>query len=164
MIDPLTGIPGRGRFWELAGVLERESRSDGNLGLAVMFIDLDGFKQVNDTFGHDQGDWLLRDLAVILRESVRDTDVIGRLGGDEFAVCLTGRCGHLVSAAASIAERIVGKVRELGEGIGCSIGVSVCENGSPDLSRALTLADQAMYEAKRLGKNRYIVREDATQE
>ena len=164
LIDPLTGIPGRGRFWELARELERESRSNMDLGLAVMFIDLDGFKQVNDTFGHDQGDWLLRDVAVIIRESVRDTDVIGRLGGDEFAVGLTARCGHLVPAASSIAARIVEKVGKLGEDIGCSIGVSVCETCSPNLSRALALADQAMYEAKRLGKNRYVIREDATQE
>lgn len=162
MIDPLTGLLGRGRFWELAGQLEQTSRGDLDLGMAVMFIDLDGFKHINDTFGHDQGDRVLRDVAGILRESVRDTDVVGRLGGDEFAVCLTARRGHLIPASAAIAERIVRKVGELGEGIGCSIGISVCENCPPELSRSLILADKAMYEAKRLGKNRYVIREDTT--
>jgi len=162
LTDPLTGVPARARFWELAGELERQSQSDMNLGLAVMFIDLDGFKQVNDRYGHDRGDVVLGVVAGIIRESVRDTDVVGRLGGDEFAVCLTARRGHLIPAASSIAERIVSKVREIGYGIGCSIGVSVCEICSPDLARALTLADQAMYEAKRLGKDRYVIHEDTT--
>jgi diguanylate cyclase (GGDEF)-like protein len=153
---------GPGPVLGLAGELERQSQSDMNLGLAVMFIDLDGFKQVNDRYGHDRGDAVLGAVAGIIRESVRDTDVVGRLGGDEFAVCLTARRGHLIPAASSIAERIVGKVREIGYGIGCSIGVSVCEICSPDLARALTLADQAMYEAKRLGKDRYVIHEDTT--
>jgi diguanylate cyclase (GGDEF)-like protein len=162
MTDPLTGLPGRARFWELAGELERNSQGDMDLGLAVMFIDLDGFKQVNDRYGHGRGDWMLHSVAEVMRDSVRSEDVVGRLGGDEFAVCLTARRGHLIPAASSIAERIVGNVGKLGYGIGCSIGVSVCEVCSPDLSRALTLADQAMYEAKRLGKNRYVLREDTT--
>jgi diguanylate cyclase (GGDEF)-like protein len=162
LTDPLTGLPGRARFWELAGELERISRSDMELGLAVMFIDLDGFKLINDQHGHAQGDWILQRVGDVMRESVRDVDVVGRLGGDEFAVCLTARRGCLVPSATAIADRMVRQVREIGFGIGCSIGISVCEICSPDLSRALTLADRAMYEAKRLGKNRYVIREDTT--
>jgi len=159
MNDQLTGLPGRGRFWMLAGLLESRCRKDVDLGLALMFIDLDGFKQINDEYGHDRGDDILRGVADILRESVRDTDVVGRMGGDEFAVCLSAGNEHLFTAATTIAERIVGRVDALGSGIGCSIGIILCRTCPPDLPEALRLADQAMYEAKRLGKNRYTIRE-----
>lgn len=162
MTDPLTGLPGRARFWSLAGELEHASQQDENLGLAVMFIDLDGFKQVNDQYGHDKGDEILRDAAKVIKDSVRDTDVVGRLGGDEFTVCLVTPRGHIFPAVTTIADRIVDRIHGLGYGIGCSVGVSVCEVCSPNLSRALTLADKAMYEAKRLGKNRYVIHEDKT--
>jgi diguanylate cyclase (GGDEF)-like protein len=160
--DSLTALPGRALFWELARELERQSREGADTGLAVMFIDLDGFKQVNDRHGHDRGDWVLRRTAGVLREVVREKDVVGRLGGDEFAVCLAAPVGQVQNAAAAIAERVVAGIGAIGFGIGCSIGVSVCLACTPSLSRALALADQAMYEAKRLGKNRYVLREDTT--
>jgi len=160
MTDQLTGLPGRARFWELARALEEGLRNDAGRGLAVMYLDLDGFKQVNDVYGHDQGDAILRGVAVILRESVRDTDVVCRLGGDEFAICLSAGKDHLASAATALAERIVGKVDTLGYGIGCSIGIALSRPDASDLARSLTLADKAMYEAKRLGKNRAVVWKD----
>ena len=163
-IDSLTELPGRALFWELARELERHSREDAETGLAVIFIDLDGFKQVNDQHGHDRGDWVLRRTAEVLRDIVRDKDVVGRLGGDEFAVCLAAPVEQVQHAAAVIAERVVVGIGAIGFGIGCSIGVSVCLACTPSLSRALALADQAMYEAKRLGKNRYVLREDTTLE
>lgn len=163
-IDSLTEVPGRALFWELARELERQSRENADVGLAVMFVDLDGFKQINDLHGHDRGDWVLRRTAEVLREIVRDKDVVGRLGGDEFAVCLAAPVGQVQNAAASIAERVVEGIGAIGFGIGCSIGVSVCLACTPSLSRALALADQAMYEAKRLGKNRFVLREDTTLE
>jgi diguanylate cyclase (GGDEF)-like protein len=161
--DPLTGLAGRARFWELARALAHDAHNDPELGVAVLFIDLDGFKHVNDRHGHARGDWILERTAEALRESTRDTDVTGRLGGDEFAVCLTARGDHLRLAAESIAGRVVAKVSRLGYGIGCSIGVSLCTGGTADLERCLNLADQAMYEAKRLGKNRFVTREDASE-
>ncbi|HML61727.1 MAG TPA: sensor domain-containing diguanylate cyclase [Solidesulfovibrio sp.] len=160
LIDSLTGLPMRNRFWELARKLEDAVRREPDLGLAVMFIDLDGFKQVNDVHGHEQGDRVLAQTARVLRESVRETDVAGRLGGDEFVVCLTAQQSHLRAAAASMAARIVAGVGGLGFGLGCSIGVSLCQGGEPSLKHALDMADAAMYEAKRLGKNRYVLRED----
>ncbi len=159
-IDSLTGLPGRALFWELARELTGNSQGRGDLGLAVLYIDLDGFKQVNDVHGHDRGDWVLRRAADVLREAVRDKDVVGRLGGDEFAVCLAAPAGQAQDVAAAIAERLVARMRVIGYGVGCSIGVSVCRSCTPSLSRGLALADQAMYEAKRLGKGRYVLRED----
>ncbi|MGE4538593.1 MAG: diguanylate cyclase [Desulfovibrio sp.] len=158
--DPLTGLAGRTRFWELARELEQKARDNPELGLAVMFIDLDGFKHVNDHHGHARGDWILQRTALALRESLRDTDVAGRLGGDEFVVSLIAGRGQLRQAATSIAERIVSRVRNLGYGIGCSIGVSLGRHYPPNLERSLSLADRAMYEAKAQGKNRYILHED----
>ena len=164
LTDPLTGLPMRGLFWELARKLEDAARADGGLELAVMFIDLDGFKQVNDVHGHEQGDRVLAQTARVLRDNVRETDVAGRLGGDEFVVCLTAQQSHLRAAAASMAARIVAGVGGLGFGLGCSIGVSLCRGGEPSLKHALDMADAAMYEAKRLGKNRYVLREDVCAE
>jgi diguanylate cyclase (GGDEF)-like protein len=164
LIDALTGLPMRNRFWELARKLEDAVRQEPDLALAVMFIDLDGFKQVNDVHGHDQGDRVLAQTARVLRESIRETDVAGRLGGDEFVVCLTAQQSHMRAAAASMAARIVAGVGGLGFGLGCSIGVSLCRGGEPSLKHALDMADAAMYEAKRLGKNRYVLREDVCAE
>ena len=161
-IDSLTGLPGRALFWELARKLTRDSQERGGLGLAVLYVDLDGFKQVNDMHGHDRGDWVLRRAADVLREAVGDNTVVGRLGGDEFALCLAAPAGHLLDAAAALAEGLVARMGTIGYGVGCSIGVSVCLSCSPSLSRGLALADQAMYEAKRLGKNRCVLREDTT--
>jgi diguanylate cyclase (GGDEF)-like protein len=157
--DPLTRLPGRARFWEMAQCLERQCRDDDTLGLAVMFIDLDGFKQVNDRHGHKRGDWVLARAAAVVRSTMRDADVAGRLGGDEFAVCLVAPRGHLRAAAASLAGRIVARVGNLGYGIGCSIGVAICDGGGPNLEQALLAADEAMYEAKRGGKNQFVMRE-----
>lgn len=162
LTDPLTGLPARARFQELAQALEQAAQCDPRLGLAVLFVDLDGFKQVNDAYGHERGDRMLGETARVLRENIRDEDVAGRLGGDEFVVCLTSPAGQLRAAAVSMAGRIIAGVRAIGYGLGCSVGIAVCEGCSPDLKRALDLADAAMYEAKRLGKDRYVLRVDTT--
>jgi len=163
-IDLLTNLPGRALFLELASEKELECQKADDLGLAIMFMDLDGFKQVNDQFGHTRGDWILGQTAAVIRANIRDQDVAGRLGGDEFAICLTVPKGVLRPAVISIAERLVAQVRLLGYNIGCSVGISICENCTPDLKRALQLADEAMYEAKRLGKNQFILHEDTTRQ
>lgn len=164
MTDELTSLPGRARFWELAEILEAQTRQGPDLGLAVMFLDLDGFKLINDTYGHDRGDWVLTRVAAVLRHCVREKDVVGRLGGDEFVVCLTAPNEQLRPAAVSLAMRLVASIGEIGYGLGCSIGVALCDGCSASLKRALDLADSAMYEAKRLGKNQFVVREDQTRD
>ncbi|WP_428566690.1 MAG: sensor domain-containing diguanylate cyclase [Solidesulfovibrio sp. DCME] len=164
LTDPITGLPTRGRFQELAEKLECRARNEPGLGLAVLFVDLDGFKLVNDVHGHEQGDRVLAAVARVLRQHIRETDVAGRLGGDEFVVCLAAPAGHVREAAAAMAVRIVSGVAAIGYGLGCSIGVAVCLRCSPSLKRGLELADAAMYEAKRLGKNRYVLRLDETRD
>ena len=124
---------------------------------AVLFVDLDGFKRINDQYGHSQGDLVLAQTASILRSSLRDGDIAGRLGGDEFVVCIAAPSDILEKTAKRVAERIVGKVSEIGNGIGCSIGIALSKPGAPDLNSVIQQADEAMYLAKKRGKNRFVV-------
>ena len=157
--DPLTDLANR--------LLLRE-RLDHALTLAkrrtdplcVMFIDLDGFKHVNDTMGHDAGDDLLREVSARLRHCVRDSDTIARLGGDEFAVLM-----ELTSPAQAqlVAERALSSLMrpiKLQEGrveLTGSIGISSCQGGDSTVEEMLANADLAMYAAKASGKNCYRV-------
>nr|WP_280842874.1 GGDEF and EAL domain-containing protein [Pararoseomonas baculiformis] len=151
MHDTLTGLPNRR---SIARELE-EITEAGNQPAAVLLLDLDGFKTVNDIHGHAAGDALLRLVAERLRGAVRPDDVAGRLGGDEFAVLLRD-----VDAARvlEIGQRIVGQLSEpyvLPCGTELRVGVSVggCLTGEGDADTLLRLADQSLYEAKRRGGN-----------
>jgi diguanylate cyclase (GGDEF)-like protein len=161
LTDAVTGLPARAKFQEQAEKLEAQAQNDPRLGLAVLFVDLDGFKEVNDMYGHERGDWVLGETARVLRENIREADALGRLGGDEFVVCLTAPREQLRGAAEAMAGRVVSGVRDIGYGLGCSIGISLSQSRSPSLRHGLELADAAMYEAKRLGKDRYVLREEA---
>lgn len=156
--DPLTGLPSRALFFELANGQGSYIVRSPDLSLSLMFIDLDGFKQVNDRLGHERGDQVLAETAAILRATVRESDAVGRLGGDEFAICLTAPNAAIEEVAANVAGRIVERVREIGDGIGCSIGICLCPPGFSDVPQAIKGADEAMYEAKRAGKNRFAMR------
>ncbi len=160
--DTLTGLPQRALFMqelrsrlEAAGAAGRQGDSEA-AGLALLFIDLDGFKQINDLQGHDAGDHALRQVAAVLRHCVRAGDVAGRLGGDEFVVAVTAPAGPLVATALAVAQRIVKGVQDLGHGMGCSIGL-VSSDGRLSAEELLANADQAMYAAKHAGKNRVVV-------
>jgi diguanylate cyclase len=155
-IDQLTGLSGRSLFLEQAEAL-LISGADKRTSTAVLFVDLDGFKRINDQFGHDRGDAVLAKTASILRANLRDGDIAGRIGGDEFVVCISGPSDSLERIAKQVAARIVAKVSEIGGGIGCSIGIALSVGEAPDLSGDLRHADEAMYTAKRQGKNRFVV-------
>lgn len=153
--DPLTGLKNRRRFdEELAAALAR-SRRDGSVG-AVLMIDLDGFKAVNDTHGHTAGDRLICDVAELLRRRTRESDVLARLGGDEFAVILPGAERD---EARTVAESICAAIREHptrhGEPVTASIGVATY-GGDPYRTPATVIseADAAMYAAKGAGRDR----------
>lgn len=155
-LDSLTGLPGRALFLEQATALHARSMAAG-AAVAILFIDLDGFKTVNDSMGHDHGDAVLKKTADVLLSVMRETDVAGRVGGDEFVVSLVAPAATIQATAMSVAERIVNRISEIGHGIGCSVGISVCSDDRLLLESSLREADTAMYEAKKNGKNRFVV-------
>jgi diguanylate cyclase (GGDEF)-like protein len=124
-----------------------------------LFIDLDGFKQVNDQLGHAAGDGLLCDVAKILETSVRAHDMAARIGGDEFVVLLIGATNPvLVDTARRINERLAFELAGAGGrclSVTCSIGVAVFPHDGLDSKGLLKRADRAMFSAKRKGKNGY---------
>ena len=156
--DPLTGLPNRKSFAEQLHESLEWAQSN-NLLLALLFIDLDGFKQVNDTLGHEIGDRLLVTIAQRLNNSLRGTDTVSRLGGDEFTVIL--RAIPNMKVAARVAEKILTTITEpivfdkYTTRVSASIGISIYPTNSHDCETLVKLADTAMYRAKHLGKNRY---------
>ena len=155
-IDHLTGLPGRPLFLEQAAIL-RAHCARNNLASAMLFIDLDGFKAVNDRFGHSHGDAVLIRAAKIFRAALRDADIIGRVGGDEFVVCLAAPPSSIEEMATRIAERIVERSLEIGSGIGCSVGIALPSNEIQNIEATIRRADEAMYMAKESGKNRFAI-------
>jgi diguanylate cyclase (GGDEF)-like protein/PAS domain S-box-containing protein len=154
--DFLTGLLNRRRFEEeLAKEMERVSRY-GSPG-AVLLIDLDNFKDVNDTFGHRAGDDVLKGVAALLRERLRRTDIIARVGGDEFAVLLTQTDADQVQRVAGEVVRALGRetavLADQSIRITASVGVAMFD-GMTELE-VLAYADIAMYEAKETGRNRF---------
>ncbi|MCP9758034.1 diguanylate cyclase [Aquitalea sp. S1-19] len=159
--DGLTGLPNRTLFYDRARVELARAQRDG-LGFAVVFIDLDRFKWVNDTLGHAVGDALLREVACRLEAGVRASDTVSRFGGDEFVLLL---CAVQVEEAAAIADKLLAEVG--GEAI-CgghalyitpSIGLSLWSPQTPDLESLIREADEAMYLAKRGGRNKVCIYE-----
>jgi diguanylate cyclase (GGDEF)-like protein len=160
--DPLTGLMNRRAFLEeLTRHIDRLDR-EGAPG-TLMFADLDNFKPLNDSLGHDAGDEALRQVARLLRDTVRPTDLVARLGGDEFAVWLNG-ADHLTTAER--AERLrVEAPRVLdavtggkGPRLGMSIGIATRPAGSAEeINSLMRRADQVMYEVKRNGRGHWRV-------
>lgn len=152
--DPLTKLANRNTFEEqLLQEFGRDTRH--NRRFAVLYLDLDGFKAVNDSQGHEAGDQVLKDVAAILQSSCRSVDTPARLGGDEFAILLS-EIAH-GNAAAAVGAKIRNRVNRLdyeGLTVGVSVGVAVWPDDSKNPSDIVNLADEAMYEAKRSGKNR----------
>lgn len=156
--DVLTGLPNRMLFNDLLEqILKEEQRSKG--GVAVLFLDLDRFKEVNDTLGHQAGDLLLQEAAKRLEKVIRNSDVLARMGGDEFTLIL--RDISSINDASHIAEKIVAAANEpflLEEhevSIGASIGISIYPNDAEDADTLIKYADTAMYRAKDSGRNNF---------
>jgi len=152
--DALTGLPNRRLFEERLHEALLVKPSDTRL-TAVMFIDLDGFKQVNDTYGHDAGDSLLLQVAQRLMGSVRENDTAARLAGDEFTVLLTDIVkSEVVDITRSILEELRKpfKINDKIVRVTPSIGISLCSDNDKDGDSLIKKADMAMYEAKKLVK------------
>ena len=153
--DQLTNVLNARAFAErLTQELDRNRRYPRPL--ALMYMDLDNFKVINDTHGHQTGDAVLRLVADAMRSSVRQADVVGRLGGDEFAVLMPETDAQLADAAA---KRLVASLRNVFQGtpnVTASIGVVSCTATDASTDDLLRRADQAMYDAKKMGKDRVV--------
>ena len=158
--DPLTDLPNRELFHDrLQTALARARRNKERL--AVLYIDLDGFKQVNDGYGHAVGDLLLQEVAQRIRRCLRESDTVGRIGGDEFVVLLNNIT--LPEHGAVVAEKIRAILERPFELAGqrlhvsSSIGIAVCPEHGDDNKQLIRHADEAMYAAKKSGGNRLLM-------
>ena len=156
--DPLTGLPNRIQFQERCDeALMRAARH--NSKVAVMFVDLDHFKTVNDSLGHGHGDELLRNVATRLEECTRKTDTVARLGGDEFTILLgeVADSGDIAFIAKKIADRLSASFMIAGHEVyvSASVGISCYPEDGQSAAALIKNADAAMYAAKEQGRNNY---------
>jgi diguanylate cyclase (GGDEF)-like protein len=151
--DALTGLPNHGAYHAaLAVALERARETD--TPLSVVALDLDQFKQINDTHGHPYGDQVLRAVADALRAAIRPDDVAARTGGDEFALVLAGATGANALAVAERAREAVASIRVREFELSCSAGIAVFPQDAGDPATLVELADSTLYWAKRSGRGR----------
>lgn len=156
--DALTDLHNRAFFEQRLPQEVARANLEG-IGLALLYIDLDGFKPVNDLHGHESGDAVLREVALRLRKGLRQNDTVCRIGGDEFAVILpgvaaqddAGRIAEQMISRLSLPYDIDGRVHD----IGASIGIAFLERDARDAPDLVKKADAAMYCAKRSGKGRF---------
>jgi len=164
--DPLTGLLNRRAFMEeIARRIDRAER-ECQPG-TVMFVDLDHFKSVNDRHGHEAGDQVLREMAALLRDTVRPADLVARLGGDEFALWMDG-ADHMTAAERAEFLRVHGTLRLAGvvdgtdPALGMSIGIATRQPGhGEEIDALLRRADQAMYHVKQNGRGHWAVAPEA---
>jgi diguanylate cyclase (GGDEF)-like protein len=158
--DPLTGLANRALLNASLGTMVEHHREKS---IALLFLDLDNFKDVNDRLGHAVGDNLLIQVAEQLGACIRPQDLIGRIGGDEFVILLRFDGEPPLDTSIAVSERILKVLEDFTEidgepiQIGASIGIAWLGNDHVSVDSILRAADHAMYDAKRAGKNRYSV-------
>ncbi|MCX9156226.1 EAL domain-containing protein [Niveibacterium sp. 24ML] len=156
--DTLTGLPNRAHFTEMLELALAAHAGSGER-IAVLFLDLDQFKRINDTLGHESGDQLLQQIADKLRRALRDGDLVARLGGDEFVIL--ARDVRNTEQISRIARRVLNAfldpIELVGHSlkIGCSVGISMCPDHGNDAATLLKNADLAMYASKEAGRGGY---------
>ncbi len=161
--DPLTGLPNRTLFSDRMMIARARLRRGGTLG--ILFCDLDGFKEINDRFGHETGDRVLAEAAGRMSSVVRPSDTIARLGGDEFAILCEGIDERgAVAVVDRITDALKGRIRVPAGNlqIACSIGIVITEDPDIRPDALLHAADSAMYAAKRAGGGRYAILRDSS--
>ena len=165
--DGLTELPNRALVTDRAELMLARARRR-HLPTATMFIDVDGFKDINDTFGHAAGDHFLQIIAARLSSMVRETDTVGRLGGDEFVVLVEGET--LSAGPELVAERLLAVLRQpfelegsLGRPQSCSVSIGIAVGQRPTADELLRDADLALYQAKQAGRDRYVIFEQRMQ-
>jgi diguanylate cyclase (GGDEF)-like protein len=158
--DGLTGLCNRLLLMELLEKMIHGARRKGT-SIAIMFIDLDGFKEINDHFGHNYGDDVLRQVGHTLKEATRSNDAIARLGGDEFIIALSD--ANEIERVCALAERIVERIAQISQPndadikVGASMGIVFGEPGRYSAEELIQVSDRLMYEAKLGGKGRYVI-------
>ena len=163
--DPLTGLPNRSLLLEKINFLLQHAKRDPNYLFAVLFIDLDRFKNINDSLGHLIGDKLLVAISKLLPEALRNSDTLARLGGDEFIILLDNI--HDITDAIQVSKRIKDLlsepliIEEQTIFTSASIGITISSTGYQNCSQILQDADIAMYRAKETGKGRYEIFDQA---
>jgi len=157
--DALTELPNRRHLLSALDALTAEHAQD-KARTALLYLDIDGFKSVNDTLGHAAGDALLRELSRILRSTIREDELLARVGGDEFVVLTSQRVDD--SQLRELAQRLIACVTSTGErqyagrfAIGVSIGIATFPDRAASGLELLDMADSAMYRAKRAGRSQY---------
>ncbi|WP_347988961.1 EAL domain-containing protein [Methylomonas sp. AM2-LC] len=159
--DELTGIPNRILLIDRMHQSQAQTRREQNL-LAVCYLDLDGFKPINDTFGHEAGDKVLVEIAKRIGHALRGGDTVARLGGDEFVILLLGlddayECNRSLDRLLNVIAQPISHDGGQAYTVTASIGATLFPNDDQDSDTLLRHADQAMYLAKQLGKNRYSI-------
>jgi diguanylate cyclase (GGDEF)-like protein len=158
--DPLTGLPNRSLFKDRIQHAFLHCKNNRSNNIAILFIDVDRFKQVNDTYGHHVGDKLLIAIVKLILKSLRSTDTLARLGGDEFAILLDGKIDHEI--ICRITESIITtmatalNIDGLNISSSVSIGIATYNETSDSAEKLLIDADHAMYQAKLKGRNQYV--------
>lgn len=156
LFDQLTGLPNRAHFYQSLDAALAQARRI-NSQVALMFIDLDGFKAINDNLGHNAGDQLLQEIGQRLNHSIRESDLAVRLGGDEFTIILNNlRNLEIIPKIADKLIQVVNQPIQIYDNtchVGASIGIAVFPDHAEDKESLITAADRAMYEAKNAGKN-----------
>jgi diguanylate cyclase (GGDEF)-like protein len=157
--DELTGLKNRRAFFERAQLLLNDCQKK-RLPLCAVMLDMDHFKHINDTYGHQVGDQVLRQMGVVISTCFRDTDVCGRMGGEEFAILLPDTS---IEVALEIAEQLIRSISGVMSGpvhrISASVGVAAMEMHDNDLQSLMNNADKALYRAKARGRNQVVVSE-----
>jgi diguanylate cyclase (GGDEF)-like protein len=161
--DILTGLPNRRAFMDR---LKDFMAGPEDSGVGLLFIDLDKFKEVNDTLGHEAGDALLVQVADALRSVLREGDCVARLGGDEFAFLLTAPRPVLRRAACAIGQRVLASLQIAVPSpkgtiaVGCTVGIALAPDDAGDMHELMRRADNLMYVGKKRGRNRLIEMSD----
>ncbi len=156
--DSLTNLPNRCLFEKLCNMALRSAKRNG-YQQSILFVDIDYFKLVNDTYGHKAGDTLLVTIGERMNSCTREADIVARIGGDEFIIHLSGECNE--NYAGKVATKIINELSQpidLGDGIatiGASIGITIYPNDADNVAELIKNADSAMYVAKNSGKNCY---------
>ncbi len=156
--DPLTGLPNRRLLMDRLSLAIAHARRNKST-MAVMYLDLDGFKQINDTLGHDAGDTLLKMVATRLVAAVRQEDTVARLGGDEFVIVLweLSHADGVTKLVSKVMQAVSQpyRIQDRSVRMTVSIGVGIYPTHGEEVEVLMKSADLALYEAKRAGKNNY---------